>query len=368
MSSSPHDSEPVDSDRPNGGSAEHGSPTEPRQPVAASSIDGWLQQHTVLLALALTAVGLGLRVVLALPSHLNPDEAWHAWAATQPDLAAVFRENALGPHPPLLHVLVYLWHFIGDSDFMLRLPSVLAGTAALWFLFRWLDGLLGRTAGLVGLAVMAFAPSVVYFSAEIREYSLLVMFVVGTLCSLERAFRERSARWMALAAVMAGLALLVHYSAILFLAVVGVYSLARLLQLRQPGRVWAAWGVALLLVAGLLVVLYLTHISKIRGGAIEGDVKGGFLQSNYFRPGAESLMAFAWTRTAGVFRFLFATRPLGYVGLALFVAGIALLIVRPRRAGAPNPADTRLGPAVAGEVDSIEDPRTETAGERAEAG
>src|SRR5262249_61830618 len=78
------------------------------------------------------------------------------------------------------------------SPFALRLFAVAFGTAFLWSAYRWAGFLLGKSSALATLALLAFLPSLVLVSAEVRGYSLLLWLMAAALLALERAFSEKS--------------------------------------------------------------------------------------------------------------------------------------------------------------------------------
>src|SRR5258708_4740641 len=117
--------------------------------------------------------------------------------------------------PPLLIVLLHYWSALGTSEWILRLPSVIAGTAFCWMVFLWLERVTDRTTALIALSLLLFSPALIYLSAEIRQYALLQFFAACSLYFLERGVGERSPRLMLWSALSLYLALLSHYSALL---------------------------------------------------------------------------------------------------------------------------------------------------------
>ena len=94
--------------------------------------------------LALLAAGFAARLALAGWTFLNPDEALHYWLSVQPSLRLAYQASLTTLHPPLLILLVYFWRSLGHSEWLLRLPSVVAGTGFAWLSFKWLDQIADR--------------------------------------------------------------------------------------------------------------------------------------------------------------------------------------------------------------------------------
>src|SRR5437016_7736577 len=163
------------------------------------------------LLLFLLAGGLAARLLLAHLTFLNPDEVLHYLLSAEPSFDMAYKASLTTAHPPLLIVLLHYWRLLGNSEFVLRLPSVLAGTAFCWITFLWLQRVTDRTTALIGLALLSFSPSLISLSAENRQYSLLMFFCATSLYLLDRAIGE-NVGMMLLSSLPLYLALLTHYS------------------------------------------------------------------------------------------------------------------------------------------------------------
>ena len=168
---------------------------------------GEKQSTRYILPLCLTAGGLLARMAWAHSVFLNADEALHYLLSTQPSLALTYKATLTTAHPPLLILLLHYWSWMGTSEFVLRLPSVFAGTAFCWMMFLWLRKVTDGETALIGLSLLLFCPALIYVSAEIRQYALLLFFCACCLYFLERALEENSAGWMALSFMALYLAL-----------------------------------------------------------------------------------------------------------------------------------------------------------------
>ncbi len=295
---------------------------------SASRVELWLQSHGDLVALVAVAIGFLIRVRMASRSFLNPDEALHFLLMNRPSAYLAYKTSLTNAHPPFFFWLLYVWRYLGNSEFVLRLPSVLAGTALGWVAFKWVGDLFGRSAGFICLALLTFSPTMIALSADVRGYALLLFFMASALCFLERAFQQRSAGMMVLFSLCLYLAILTHYSALWFALVVGVYSLLRVLSAQLPARVERVWLGFQLGAAAIYAWLYVTHITKLRGSGIEQEAMRGWLRHSYFRPGEEELWDFAFNNSVSAFQFAFAQDKVGAVMFVLFLLGVAILLVK----------------------------------------
>src|SRR5437667_12061285 len=98
----------------------------------------WQKRAGALAPWAIILFALLVRLAGAYSRFLNADEAMHYLFSLQPSFIATYRATLWTAHPPLLLILVHYWSLISSSEFFLRLPSVIAGTASGWFLYAWL--------------------------------------------------------------------------------------------------------------------------------------------------------------------------------------------------------------------------------------
>jgi hypothetical protein len=124
------------------------------------------------------------------------------------------------------------------------------------------------------------------------------------------------------------LAVLTHYSTLWFVLATGIYGLILMLYRRPLPRLVAAWAGSQGVAAALYAVLYVTHISKLRGGGMEQEAAGGWLQSSYFDPAKDTLWAFLFDGTVALFQYIFANRIVGFAMLFLFGAAVTLLFAK----------------------------------------
>ena len=286
--------------------------------------DSWFEAHSNLSALLIVTAGFLVRLRAASGTFLNPDEALHYLLANQSSWHLAYRASLTNAHPPFLTLMLHFWREVGTSEFVLRLPSVIAGTAFCRIFFKWLTRILGPVTGFVGLTLAAFLPPMIELSSEVRQYALLLFFLAAAAYLLQRALVENSAANMLLSAIFLCLALLSHYSAILFAAALGAYSLLCVIARRPSPQVCMAWIMGQAGVLGLIVSLYVSHISRLKGDYASGTING-WLANSFFRPGHDNPLLFAIARTGGVFQYVFGQLAIGDVAFVAFVAGLILL-------------------------------------------
>ncbi len=271
------------------------------------------------LPVLILALGFLARFHPARSLFLNADEALIYFLSTQATLAATYKAGLLTAHPPLFYFLLYYWRLLGNSELMLRLPSVLAGTGFCWLAYKWLGKIADGTTALAGLMFFCFAPALVGLSAEVRQYALLLFFFAACLYLLETALQEESAGRVALFSLSLWLAILTQYSAWLFCVTVGIYALLRFAR-RRPAtavaRTWAggqAIGVALYGVLYKIQLPWLIKVARV-DKVFEGSQSSPFAIAR---------------QTFRLFHYLFSQPVAGTLVLLLYAAGVAALWRQP---------------------------------------
>jgi len=299
------------------------------------------------LALLVIAVGLVARLTEAWRFFLNPDEVLHNLLATQSSLSLAYKAALTNAHPPLLILVLYYWRSLGQSEVMLRMPSVIAGTASCWIAYQWLKLVTDRSTAAVGLVLFALAPSLIGLSAEVRQYALLLFFMACCLYFSERALRENSLRFMILFSLSLCGALLTHYSSLIFAFTMGVYMLVRLYPFGRNPRLLAAWICgqvgALILIAYFLV----THVAQLKETGMDQSIAETWLRRSIYHPGENSLAVFVIWQTVRVFTFLFSHGLFGTLALLVFLAGIVSLLRGKRPGNQHGPTPRELGLLIA---------------------
>ncbi len=80
-------------------------------------------------------------------------------------------------HPPGFQLLIYIiMKNFGDSEFILRLPSAIAGILSIYVIFLLGKLIFSIREGLYSAVFLAISWCPLYYSQEARSYSLLLLF------------------------------------------------------------------------------------------------------------------------------------------------------------------------------------------------
>ncbi|HEY2602538.1 MAG TPA: glycosyltransferase family 39 protein [Thermoleophilaceae bacterium] len=188
-----------------------------------------------LILAALVLAGLGLR--LAVPRGIWLDEAISIHQAHL-SLHDMFSNLYYGDRQPPLHDLT-LWATVrvfGNSEFSLRLPSLIAGTLVIPSLYELGRELYDRRTGLVAAAFVAVSPLLIWYSQEVRMYAFVTLFGVLALLTQLRVIRKPSMlNWAGYILATAAL-LWSHYFGLLLIGVQQVIFVAVLVHRKRSGE------------------------------------------------------------------------------------------------------------------------------------
>ena len=297
-------------------------------------------------AIAPAAVILAAFVVRLAGAHsrfLNADEAMHYVFSLQPSCISTYKASLRTAHPPLLIILLHYWGLVSNTEFFLRIPSVIAGTAAGWFLYAWLRRVTDSCTAIIALSLFLFSPALIYLSFEVRQYALVMAFMAATLYFLDRGLVEDSPALMLVSILCLYLALMTHYCALIFALCVGCYGLLRIGSIRPRALVLGAWAAGQVGGVAMAAFFWKTHITLIRRVGMVQHVAESYLRGSLFQRGQESALGFVLKSNTRVFHFLFSQGAVAIVGMVFFFAAIVLLLRKAQSLQSKNPSPRQLG-------------------------
>jgi hypothetical protein len=280
------------------------------------------------LPLIILALGLLARIIPGYTTFLNPDEALHLFLSDQPGLRQAYEASLTTAHPPLMILFLSEWQRLGSSEWFLRLPFILAGTIFSWIMFLWVGCVADNDSSLYALALFSFSPSLIALSAEIRQYSLLLLFCGASLYLLETGLMRDSSARIAASSMALYLALLTHYSSLIFALAAAIYATLRLKPWRGVNLRVIFWATGQVGALALCAGLYFSHIRPLRNSGIPNDIAETWLRSSLYQPGQDSALHFAVHQTTRLFRFAMSQGTIGTIALILCIVGIIRFLVK----------------------------------------
>ncbi len=219
-----------------------------------------MQSPPHLLLLAIVMIGMIIRAPLLSRTSLWFDEA-ASWDQSRGTLGELISSVAADNYPPLHNLLLWVFiHGFGEAEYVLRLPSLLAGILSIWLAYKVGEALTDKGVGLATALILACSPMEIWFSGEARMYTLFsatgLLFLLATLRALACP-APGAALWSALATALflhthiyatfgvAGAGLGLAFMALLDPA--GRRGILRLLlALIAGGALYLPWGIILL--------------------------------------------------------------------------------------------------------------------------
>jgi mannosyltransferase len=177
-----------------------------------------VQAATLGALLIIFFLGMGLRLY-----QLDADSLWldeiKTATTSRVDLSSVPQSAArTSVHPPLLYMVTNVFFLLlGNSDFVVRLPAALLGSASILLTYKAGQMFWSEKEGLAGAFLLAVSPYHIEYSQEARHYALMIFLALTSLILLIKGLETgRTRLWLGFA-VSTSVALYTHYFAFLIL-------------------------------------------------------------------------------------------------------------------------------------------------------
>lgn len=223
----------------------------------------------IVLVSPILVLALFLRIYLLEDKAVWWDEAISAWTARKSPLDIILYQ-AGSVHPPLHYLVLHYWGLVaGESEFALRYLSALFGVASVAVLYRLGREFFGQFAAVSVALLLAVSRFHVWWSQEIRMYSLAVLLGIVSLYLLLLALRDDKWSYWVLYSVTTIAALYTLYLNALTVVAQNVLAVA-LAVAPLAGRrksirwlvKWAAVQAIILLAYSPWLYLLVTHASS----------------------------------------------------------------------------------------------------------
>ncbi|MFH1791957.1 MAG: glycosyltransferase family 39 protein [Candidatus Omnitrophota bacterium] len=272
---------------------------------------------TAVLLGGILLVGLGLRIYSLGRYSLWYDEALSALQAGQ--LAKV---NFAYGTPPAYIFFLSLWIKLTVSEFGLRLPSVIFGSASIVMMFLLGKVFFSTRAGLLGAFLLALSPFHIYYSQAARMYTAVAFFTLSSCYLYVRALENGKLAYWTGYVLLTLLNIFTHYIGFLFWIVQLVYyPIGRKIAGKETMRIWLLGNIAIAIIAiGWFGVIFNTI------GGIEG-MGSPYLLGKVLTPTWRSLLITFKNFSSGYN----ASGADGVLTVALFSALFLIGVVKNRR-------------------------------------
>jgi 4-amino-4-deoxy-L-arabinose transferase-like glycosyltransferase len=200
---------------------------------------------------------------------LGPDEPRYAQVAREMLETGDYFVPKLGGNvwfekPVLLYWLIaFFYSIFGVNEFAARLPSVLAGSASVWFVYFTIGKIAGPTKAVISAAVLATTAYFIGFSHAATFDMLLAFCVTGSLCSFLLHEKFRDGRWWIWIYVFAGLGVLAK--GFVALIIIALTLVGYLLITKQWRHIPALKPIQGIFITVAVIAIWFVPVSLISG-------------------------------------------------------------------------------------------------------
>lgn len=188
------------------------------------------------------------------------------------DPLQMIRQATSDPTPPFYYLILHYWMALfGDSEFSVRSLSAIAGSLSILVMYRLGALLFGRTTGLLAAVILAVSEVQIYYSQEVRVYSLFCLLALISFYFFVKIVQGDTGR-VCLAGYVASTVLLMyaHVYGLFVLAAQDFYLLTALLAsgklgVLRPGPGVRTWA----MIHGAMAVLYIPGFLFLVGQLME---------------------------------------------------------------------------------------------------
>jgi mannosyltransferase len=218
----------------------------------------------------ITLLAMGLRLFHLGQQSFWLDESVSFVRAIVPLQASIENILAIGIHVPLYFLLLRPVAFVGQSETILRFPSVVFAVLSIPMMYQVGCLCLGRPAGLLGTFLLALNPFHLWYSQEARMYTMVMFFVLGSIYFFLRGIRENTWGVWAGLVIFSTLAYETHYFALQIALVQFAFILCRFQILHRVFRKWIiCQGLAFLPLIPWLIAYFSQDVVAIGIGWIK---------------------------------------------------------------------------------------------------
>lgn len=165
---------------------------------------------------ALLVAGFCFRLLAAWGKVFWFDEAISLAFAKQ-DLSNILTATLADNHPPFYYLFLHFWMKFSQSEFFLRLPSIIFGLISIFLIYLVTEKLFDKKVASVSSLILALSPLHVYFSAETRMYSLWTMLTLAGFYFFLKILSRPKKIYYLIFNILFLISLYTHYFTIFFL-------------------------------------------------------------------------------------------------------------------------------------------------------
>jgi len=225
-------------------------------------------------------------------------------------------------HPPLYFLLLKFWSVFGNSEFHLRLLSVIFGVAVIPATYLLGIQLFEKKVSLLGAFFVAVSPFHLLYDREVRMYGLLTLLSILSLYFFLRALREGKNKLWVVYTVLTVLNTYTHYHAFLVIIFQWIFFLLRFKCYKNQLKKMAISQLAIALCFAFWLPVFLT---QLRAPSLDSSDRIPFVFFEYIIKPLYVFFSFSFGQTILPWNLLVIPGVL--IVLTAFILGVKKLIL-----------------------------------------
>ncbi len=129
-------------------------------------------------------------------------------------LRQIWQGTAMGSLPPLYYILLHFWSYIGENEFILRLLSTIFSLLSIYVIYAVGKVIVNKNMGLICALLLSISPLHIYYSQEVKMYTLFPLLTILSILFLIKILRADSLSLWILFIITTVLSLYTHYFAL----------------------------------------------------------------------------------------------------------------------------------------------------------
>lgn len=205
------------------------------------------------LLLLITLAGLFFRLWRLSHHSAWTDEFFTLFVAQQSILDNIRASFFYNVHPPLYTLMMHFVIYMGKSEFILRLPSVIFGVITIPLSYLLAKELFNRKVGLITALILALSPLHIWMSQEARPYTLLPLLIIVCIYFFIKYLRTCEPRFLAYYIISIIVSLLTHYFTLFIVLTTNVFIFLYFKKYKHILRNWVVYQIPIFVLMVILI-------------------------------------------------------------------------------------------------------------------
>ena len=188
------------------------------------------------------------------------------------DLNNIINGKILDSNPPLYFLILHFFTPFKTSEFTLRIPSAIFGVLTVFAIYKFSKRFFNEKAALISSFLLAISPFHIYYSQEVKMYSMFILFSLLSLYFLTLAItetKESKNLWWAGFVITNALSLYTHYYGIMLILVETMIFLFYLIFNVLAKEITNKWLISNVIIFVIFLpwvpIMLREHLSKTSG-------------------------------------------------------------------------------------------------------